>query len=227
MSSNAEPAQASGSGGAPGVAAGRLVVISSPSGGGKGTLIRRVLQMVPDLGYSISFTTRPARSDETHGREYFFISTAEFLAMHEAGGFLESAVVHGNHYGTARVQIESELQSGRDVVLEIDVQGAELVRAREPGALTIFILPPSYEVLAERLTARGTENPDDIRVRLHNSRGEVERYREFQYVVVNDDAVTAASQLATVIMADRASRERQELAAQRVLETFIDTAGQA
>lgn len=207
----------------PAAVAGRLVVISSPSGGGKGTLIERILQTVPDLGYSVSFTTRPPRVDEVNGRDYFFVTTDEFLAMQQAGEFLESALVHGNYYGTSRLQVESELKSGQDVILEIDVQGAALVRDRESGALTIFILPPSYEVLAERLAARGTEKPGDVQIRLRNARGEVERYREFQYVIVNDDADRASAQLAAVIAGDRARRERQEPVARQVLATFSET----
>jgi guanylate kinase len=201
-------------------APGRLVVISSPSGGGKGTLIQRVLRMVPDLGYSISFTTRAPRGTEQDGRDYFFVSADRFLAMQAAGDFLETAVVHGNYYGTARSQIESDLEKGRDVILEIDVQGAELVRARNTGALTVFVLPPSYEVLEQRLAARGTEKAEDLRTRLGNARGEVERYREFQYVIINDDAERASAELASVILADRARRERREPAARQVLKSF-------
>lgn len=207
----------------PAAVAGRLIVISSPSGGGKGTLIQRILRTVPNLGYSVSFTTRPPRADEVNGRDYFFVTIDEFLAMQQAGEFLESALVHGNYYGTSRLQVENELKSGQDVILEIDVQGAALVRDRESGALTIFILPPSFAVLAERLSARGTEKPGDVQIRLRNAQGEVERYREFQYVIVNDDAERASAQLAAVIAGDRARRERQEPVARQVLATFSET----
>ena|ERR1043165_121360 len=199
---------------------GMLVVVSSPSGGGKGTLIRRVLKTVPNLGYSVSFTTRAPREGEVDGRDYFFVSVEKFREMIERGAFLEWAVVHGNHYGTSHAQVERELREGHDIILEIDVQGAESVRKLVADAVGVFILPPSFEVLRARLEARGSERPNDLALRLRNSRGEVEHYREFQYIIINDDAEIAASQLAAVIYAERARRERQEEAAERVLATF-------
>ncbi|HWT03260.1 MAG TPA: guanylate kinase [Pyrinomonadaceae bacterium] len=204
------------------VSAGRgmLVVVSSPSGGGKGTLIRRALKNVPNLGYSVSFTTRGPREGETDGQHYFFVSEQEFRRMIEAGEFLEWAVVHGNLYGTAYSQIERERAAGRDIILEIDVQGAASVRRMAQDATSVFILPPSFEVLRERLSARGTEREDDLNLRLRNSVEEVEHYREFQYVVINDDAQRAAGLLASIIYAERARRERQEDAARRILASF-------
>jgi guanylate kinase len=202
------------------VARGMLVVVSSPSGGGKGTIIKRVRKMVPDLGYSVSFTTRAPRPNEVDGRDYHFVTPSRFEEMRARGEFLEWAVVHGNLYGTAYSEIERELASGRDVILEIDVQGAASVRQRTTGAVCIFILPPTYEVLRERLLRRGSESPAELQRRLGNSRGEVERYREFAYVIVNDDADRAAAQLAAIVTAERVRRERQEEVAQRVLATF-------
>ena len=202
---------------------GRLVVVTSPSGGGKGTLIRRALKTVPELGYSVSFTTREPRKGEVEGRHYFFVSVEEFNSMIERGEFLEWAVVHGNFYGTSRVQVERELMEGHDIILEIDVQGAKSVRDQVSDAIGIFILPPSFEVLRARLTARGSESSEGLALRLENARGEVEHYREFQYVVINDDAERAARQLAAIIYAERARRERQETAAQSVLSTFKPT----
>src|SRR3954468_22272328 len=161
---------------------GMLVVVSSPSGGGKGTLIRRVLKTVPNLGYSVSFTTRAPREGEEDGRHYFFVSVEEFRQRIEAGAFLEWAVVHGNYYGTSHAQVERELAEGHDIILEIDVQGATSVRQLVAGAVSVFILPPSFEILRARLAARGSEKPDDLALRLRNSRGEVAHYREFQYV---------------------------------------------
>jgi guanylate kinase len=202
---------------------GRLVVVSSPSGGGKGTLIRRVLKEVPGLGYSVSYTTRQARLGEADGRDYFFVTPETFMRMERAGEFLEWASVHGNLYGTARSQVERELSEGRDIILEVDVQGAESVRAQVSNAVSIFILPPSFDVLCARLTARGSERPDDLTLRLQNARSEVERYVEFDYVVINDEVERAAGQLASIIRAERARRERQEYLAQRVLATFRPT----
>ncbi len=199
---------------------GMLVVVSSPSGGGKGTLIRRALKAVPKLGYSISFTTRPARASEVDGHDYFFVSVEKFKAMIEANGFLEWAIVHGNYYGTSHAQIENERLAGRDIILEIDVQGAASVRRLARDAVSVFIMPPSFEILRDRLVGRGSERPDDLALRLKNSRSEVEHYREFQYVVLNDDAEKAAKLLASIIYAERARRERQEEVALRVLASF-------
>jgi guanylate kinase len=199
---------------------GMLVVVSSPSGGGKGTLIRRVLKTVPNLGYSVSHTTRARRPGEKHGQHYFFVSPEEFKAEVDAGGFLEWAEVHGNLYGTSHAQVERELSEGRDIILEIDVQGAASVRRLAPDAVSVFILPPSYQVLCQRLTARGSEQPDNLALRLSNSRGEVEHYRQFRYLILNDEADRAAMQLASIIYAERARCERQEEMAQRVIATF-------
>ncbi len=207
-----------------GTGRGKLIVVSSPSGGGKGTLIRRVLKNVPDVGYSVSFTTRAPRKGEVHGQDYFFVREEEFREMERAGEFLEWAVVHGNLYGTACSQVERELAEGRDILLEIDVQGADMVRVLAPDAVTIFILPPSFEILRQRLTGRGSEGPDDLALRLRNSRAEVEAYSRFEYVIINDDADRAAAELASIIYAERARRERREDAAKRVLESFTQTA---
>lgn len=199
---------------------GMLVVVSSPSGGGKGTLIRRALKNVPNLGYSVSFTTRAPREGEINGRHYFFVAEEKFRGMIEAGEFLEWACVHGNLYGTALTQVERERAAGHDIILEIDVQGAASVRRLAQDAISVFILPPSFEVLKARLSARGTEREDELNLRLRNSVGEVEQYSEFQYVVINDDAERAAGLLASIIYAERARRERQEEAARLVLASF-------
>src|SRR5512144_921144 len=132
---------------------GILFVVSSPSGGGKGTLIRRLLEVTPDLSYSVSYTTRGPRNGEVNGREYFFVDYEAFEEMIASGDFLEWARVHGNYYGTARRQIMKETHAGRDIVLEVDVQGAASVRDLQLDSVSIFILPPSYEVLRQRLVA--------------------------------------------------------------------------
>lgn len=201
-------------------ARGILFVISSPSGGGKGTLIRRILTHVPRLGYSVSWTTRAPRQAEANGRDYHFVTTEEFQAARERGEFLEWAIVHGNFYGTSLKVVERELAAGRDIVLEIDVQGASTVRRAGIEAVSIFILPPSFEILRRRLTGRQSENSQALAVRLQNSRGEVEHYREFDYLVLNDDVERAATQLAGIVYAERARRPRQERLAERVLATF-------
>jgi guanylate kinase len=199
---------------------GILFVISSPSGGGKGTLIRRLLDTVPGVSYSVSWTTRDARPSETDGLNYHFVSEEEFERMRASGGFLEWAVVHGHLYGTARSVVEQELNEGHDIVLEIDVQGAEAVRAAFASVVSIFILPPSFEVLRARLSARMTERQEEFELRLSNARGEVEQYRYFDYVVLNDEVERAAAQLSGIVLAERARRERQEWVARRVLASF-------
>ncbi len=199
---------------------GILFVISSPSGGGKGTLIRRLRQTVPGVGYSVSWTTRAPRRGEADGVSYHFVSREDFERKRQANGFLEWAVVHGNLYGTTRAAVRQEMAEGRDVILEIDVQGARAVRKAMRSVVSVFILPPSYEVLRERLTARMTERPEELELRLANARGELEQYQFFDYVILNDVVERAAAQLASVVWAERARRKRQEWVARRVLATF-------
>ena len=189
---------------------GILFVVSSPSGGGKGTLIDRVLKTVPGVGYSVSYTTRAPRATEQDGREYFFVSTAEFEAMLGRGELLESANVYGYLYGTSRAQVERERAAGHDIILEIDVQGAASIRQLVADEVTIFILPPSFALLRQRLVARGTDSPADLERRLRGAPAEVEQYKDFQYVILNDDINRASAQLASVIYAERARRQRQE-----------------
>jgi guanylate kinase len=199
---------------------GNLIIISSPSGGGKGTLIKAILKTVHHVGYSVSFTTRQMRPGEQHGRDYFFVSRDEFESLINDGALLEYAEVHENFYGTSLNQIKTEIEAGHDIILEIDVQGAANVREKIPEALSVFILPPSFEVLKNRLTARATEKPEDLALRLKNSFGEVQHFSEFDYVVVNDDAARATEDLRTVILADRLKRVRQSKAIQGILSSF-------
>jgi guanylate kinase len=199
---------------------GNLFIISSPSGGGKGTLIRRVLENVPNIGYSVSFTTRAPREGEIDGKHYNFISQQEFENLIGKGEFLEYAEVHGNMYGTALTQINRETGEGRDIILEIDVQGAAWVRKRAPEAVSIFILPPSFAVLKARLEARATEDLEDLKLRLANSRGEVERYTEFDYVIINDEIEKASLEIQAVILAERVKRAQQKENIEKVIETF-------
>ncbi|MBV8857027.1 MAG: guanylate kinase [Acidobacteria bacterium] len=199
---------------------GILFVISSPSGGGKGTLIKRLREAVPGVGYSVSWTTRAPRPGEVDGVNYRFVSEVEFAAMIRAQGFVEWAVVHGHHYGTTRAAVAEALAAGLDIILEIDVQGARAVRTTMESVVSIFILPPSFEVLRERLTLRMTERPEELELRLANARGEVAEYRHFDYLILNDEVERAAAQLSSVVWAERARRERQEWVARRVLKTF-------
>src|SRR5882724_9819041 len=200
---------------------GILFVVSSPSGGGKGTLIQRVLNKVPNLSYSVSFTTRAPRSGEVNGREYFFITPEKFEEMIAADEFLEWAHVHCRLYGTARKQVAREIGEGRDIILEVDVQGAASVRQLMADSVSIFILPPSFEVLKTRLTARGTDSPEELDVRLRNAPVELRDYSAFQYVIINDDAELAANQLAAIVFAERARLSRQERKVRNVVEAFM------
>jgi guanylate kinase len=188
---------------------GMLIVVSSPSGGGKGTLIDRVLKTVPGVSYSVSYTTRAPRGTEQNGREYFFVTTETFEEMIRRGEFLEWANVYGYLYGTSHTQVERELAAGHDIILEIDVQGAASIRERIDDAISIFILPPSFELLRQRLVTRGTDSPADLEKRLRGAPAEVEQHKDFQYLILNDDINRASQQLAAVIYAERARRERQ------------------
>jgi guanylate kinase len=204
----------------PATGKGMLVVVSSPSGGGKGTLIDRVLKTVPGVSYSVSFTTRAPRVTEQDGREYFFIDRTTFEQMIERGEFLEWADVYGQFYGTSIRQVERERAAGHDIILEIDVQGAASIREQIPDAVSIFILPPSFELLRNRLLARGTDSAEALEKRLRGAPIEVEQFRHFQYVILNDDINRASQQLASVIYAERARRERQEVMLRSALEDF-------
>jgi guanylate kinase len=199
---------------------GVLYVVSSPSGGGKGTLIRRVLDVVPDLSYSVSYTTRVPRNGELDGREYFFVDRRKFEQMVAAGDFLEWANVHGNLYGTTKRQVRDEITAGRDIILEVDVQGAASVRRLGLDSVSIFILPPSPETLSERLIARGTDSPEELAIRLCNAPDELNQYSTFDYVILNDHVERAAAQLASIISAERARRSRQEAMVKDVIQKF-------
>ena len=199
---------------------GTLFVVSSPSGGGKGTIIEHVLDKVENLSYSVSYTTRAPRSKETAGREYFFVSRDTFEEMIAAGEFLEWACVHGNFYGTAKSQILQDTAAGADIILELDVQGAASVRQLLMDSVSVFILPPSYEVLKQRLIARGTDSPEELQVRLRRAPEELREYSNFDYVIINDEVEKAARQLASIIYAERARCMRQEGLVREVMSEF-------
>ena len=202
---------------------GILFIISSPSGGGKGTLIREILKNVPNVGYSVSYTTREMRPGEVHAKDYFFVSTKEFKEKVRANEFLEFATVHGNFYGTSIKQVENELENGRDIILEIDVQGAEIVLKKVSEAVSIFILPPSYEVLRGRLIARQTESDEDLAVRLSNAKMEVENFSEFDYILINDEIEKATSDLQSIITAERLKCARQNPLIRDIILSFDST----
>ncbi len=200
---------------------GKLIIISSPSGGGKGTLIKEVRAMLPDLGFSVSHTTRPQRFGEENGREYFFVSREDFDRRISGGEFLEYAEVHGNLYGTSINESEKVSRSGKDLIVEIDVQGALQILEKLPDeSISIFILPPSFEVLRARLTARGTEAPEQLATRLRNAFNEVLQYDKFKYVVINEDVPTASRQIVSIIVGERQRRDRQTVGIQGILNSF-------
>jgi guanylate kinase len=188
---------------------GALFIVSAPSGGGKTTLVRAVIEAEPELRLSVSHTTRAPRPGEVNGRHYHFVGPTEFERMLEAGEFLESAEIYGNHYGTSQKWVARELADGRDVLLEIDWQGAQQVRRLMRQAVSIFILPPSPEVLAARLKGRGQDSPDAVQRRLAAARDEISHVSEYDYVIINDDFNRAALDLRSIFRAERLKLARQ------------------
>ncbi len=188
-----------------------LIVVSAPSGAGKTSLCDWVVRALPCLAHSVSYTTRPPRPDEVPGRDYSFVDEATFRGMAERGEFVEWAVVHGHLYGTAGAVLEQHFRAGRDVILDIDTRGAEILRGSHSDAVFIFVVPPSWAVLEERLRHRNSDAEADIQRRLQRAREEVRHYVEYQYVVVNDDFNRAAEELRAIILAERLRSDRVNL----------------
>ncbi len=184
------------------------IILSAPSGGGKTTIARHLLELRADVGYSVSCTTRAPRPREVDGKDYYFLSRDEFVRRRLAGDFAESAEVHGNLYGTLRSEISRVLGSGRHVIMDIDVQGARQIRDAFPASVTVFVLPPSGEVLLERLRKRKTESPQQLVSRLNSALHELRAVEEYEYVVVNDDLDQAVLRVGAIIDAEVVSRER-------------------
>ncbi len=177
----------------------KLFVLAAPSGAGKTTLVHALVARVPDLKYSISYTTRKRRVNEEHGRDYFFVEPDKFFDLQKTNKLLESAMVFDNYYGTSRSQVEEHLSNGCSVVLEIDWQGARQVRESMPAAVTIFIMPPSVAELERRLRDRKTDSDEVIARRLSDAMGDMSHWKEFDYVIINDDLEQAVSQLEAVM----------------------------
>lgn len=223
MSSDASPPQGTGPlpSGATGAATrGILFIVSAPSGAGKTTLVERLVEDVPRLKMSRSYTSRPARSGEHDGVDYNFVSRQRFEAMAAAGEFLESADVFGNLYGTSAADTERVLASGDDVVLVIDVQGARQVRRRGAEATTVFVMPPSYDVLEQRLRGRSKDTEEAIQRRLHVARQEIAAFAEYDFIVINDEVPSAVARLEAIVLAERARLKRMRDTAESIKGTF-------
>ena len=188
---------------------GTLYIIAAPSGAGKTSLVKALLEREPDIALSVSYTSRMPRSNEVDGQHYHFVTREVFEHMAESGAFFEFANVHGDYKGTARVAVEPLLASGRDVLLEIDWQGAQQVRAQWPQSLSIFILPPSRAELERRLRTRASDSAEQIARRIADSRVEIARAPEFDYIVINDDFAVAINDLRSIFAARRLRREVQ------------------
>ena len=200
-----------------------VFIVSGPSGSGKSTLVEKLLEL-PGTMLSISATTRQPRARECDGQWYHFVSGEEFQRMVDAGEFLEHACVFGKHrYGTPRRWLEESRAKGLDLVLEIDVQGAAQVKKALPGAVAIFILPPSREELEKRIRARGQDSDDEIRRRLQRARQEMQRYTDYDYIVVNDDLERAGREVQAIASAARSRSARNERRIRKILDSFGGT----
>jgi len=188
---------------------GTLFIVSSPSGGGKTSLVKALLEAEPEVRLSVSCTTRPPRAGEVEGRDYNFVAPLEFDRMLQAGEFLESAIIYGNHYGTSQKWVEAEFARGRDVLLEIDWQGAQQVRKLVRQVVSIFILPPSLETLEARLKGRAQDTPETVARRLAAAREEIAHVAEYDYVMINEDFNRAALDLRSIVRAERLKLARQ------------------
>lgn len=219
MSSDAVQPRPERAAGALGVR-GLLFIVSAPSGTGKTTIVERLVQMLPNLRMSRSYTSRTARAGERDGVDYHFISREEFQERINASEFLEWADVFGNYYGTALADVERMLADGQDVVLVIDVQGARQVKARGVDHTAIFVMPPSFEVLEKRLRGRSTDSEEQMLRRLDTARGEASSYVDYDYVVVNDELQPTVVRLQEIIAAERSRTHRMKPVAEHIIETF-------
>jgi len=199
---------------------GVLYVVAAPSGAGKTSLVKALLQKDPAIRLSVSYTTRAPRPGEANGVDYHFVSVADFLEMAARGEFLERAEVYGNHYGTSQAWIAGEIVAGHDILLEIDWQGAAQVRKRFPEAVTLFILPPSFEALRERLSNRGQDSAEVIEKRVAAARDDISHAAEFDYIMVNDDFEQALLDMMAVVRAARLAALRQAPRLAPLLEGF-------
>jgi guanylate kinase len=197
-----------------------IFIISAPSGSGKSTLVKRLLETVPGLMFSVSYTTRAPRGNERNGENYHFVTREDFEGMIRRGEFLEWAQVFGNYYGTHQGILEKASAAGQDVVLDIDVQGARQLKDRIPEAVTIFILAPSRKVLEDRLRARSEDREDVIERRLREAAVEIQKYKDYDYVLINRELAESDTVLCAIVRAERIRRDRIEDQIEPILETF-------
>ena len=197
-----------------------VFIISAPSGSGKSTLVTRLLKAIPGLMFSVSYTTREPRGHEKNGESYHFVAREDFEQMIARGEFLEWAQVFGNYYGTHQGILEAARAAGRDLVLDIDVQGARQLKDRIPEAVTIFILAPSRKVLEDRLRARGEDREEVIERRLREAAVEIQKYKDYDYVLINRELAESDAVLSAIVRAERIRRDRIEDQIEPILETF-------
>jgi guanylate kinase len=197
-----------------------VFIISAPSGSGKSTLVHRLLETVSNLTFSISYTTRPPRPTETNGVDYVFITREDFENRLARGEFLEYAEVFGNYYGTNRESFERAIHEGHDLVLDIDVQGARQLKVAIPEAISVFVLPPSRDVLEQRLRARSQDSEEVIQRRLQGAAAEVRNYTQYDYVLINREIEEAAARLAAIVKAERLRKARMEEEVRPILDSF-------
>lgn len=188
---------------------GNLYIIAAPSGGGKTSLVKELIKALPDIEVSVSHTTRSVRPREQDGQDYFFVSEAEFLSMINASAFVEHARVFDHYYGTSVAEIDGRLRAGIDVILDIDWQGAEQIRHLYPDAISVFIIPPSLDILKQRLQDRRQDNEQVISDRMHRAQEELSHFSEFDYLIVNDDFSNACKELQAIVLAQRLKIARQ------------------
>lgn len=205
------------------MSSGTLYIVSAPSGAGKTSLVKALIGSVPELVVSVSHTTRPPRPGEEDGVHYHFVDAARFLGLVEDGAFLEHARVFDHYYGTSKAAVQTELKAGRDVILEIDWQGAQQVRRLMPGCQSIFVLPPSREVLDTRLRARGQDSEEIIARRMRDAQTEMSHYAEFDFLVVNDVFEQALAEMRAIVAADRLRLRRQQVCRRDLLASLLAT----
>lgn len=204
------------------ISTGTLYVFSAPSGAGKTTLVKALLEQTGDIGVSVSHTTRAPREGESNGKDYNFVSQDDFKGLIEQSAFLEHAQVFDNFYGTSQIWVEQELDAGRDVILEIDWQGANQIRQQMPDMVSVFILPPSREELLKRLTGRGTDSQEIIDRRMQDAESEMSHYGEFDYLIINDDFDLALQELRSIVLARRQRTAAQSQIQQVLLQNLLN-----